>query len=199
VAVATEALDGTNPAQPWRPDELATFLRTAEELARVLTPSPIDAPTVVDRLAGDFTGWRTMAAQRPGLDRLAALEAGWVEAAAGTTLMHCDLRADNVVLTAAGAYVVDWPHACLGPAWLDLLLALPSIAMQGGADPEEIWASYPPGRCADPDAVNAILAAAAGYFVHSGQMPVPPHIPNIRRFQRAQGEAALAWLRRRLS
>jgi aminoglycoside phosphotransferase (APT) family kinase protein len=216
VALATEALDGSNPAQPWRPDELATFLRTAEALAGLLTPSPVEVTTVVDRLHEHFTGWRSLVARQPAgadqpsadrilddwtrdnLDRLAALEADWVPAVAGTTLMHCDLRADNVVLTAAGAWVVDWPHACLGPAWLDLLLGLPCIAMQGGGDPQEIWDGYRPGRSADPDAVNAVLAAAAGYFVHSGLKPVPPYIPNIRRFQWAQGRAALAWLRRRI-
>jgi hypothetical protein len=29
-----------------------------------------------------------------------------------------------------------------------------------------LWDSFPPGRRADPEAVTAVLAAAAGYFVY---------------------------------
>jgi aminoglycoside phosphotransferase (APT) family kinase protein len=210
VALATEALDGATPDQPWRPDQLAAFLTAVEALADLLSLSPLDAPSIVEYLDDDLRGWRRLAAAPPvepvldrwtwrHLDRLAELEATWPEAAAGTALLHGDLRADNVVLTATGAVVVDWPHACIGAGWVDLLLAIPSIAMHGGGDPQELWDSYRPGRAADPDAVTAVLAAAAGYFVHSGQKPAPPHFPNVRAFQSAQGRAALAWLRHRIS
>jgi hypothetical protein len=207
VALATEALDGSSPAQPWRPDELSRFIEAAEALTERLTPSPITLPTFVDFFDEDLRGWRTLAASgddavpngwaRVNLDRLTALEAGWPDAAAGDSLLHADLRADNVVLTAEGAVVVDWPHACVGAGWVDFLFAVPSIVMHGGGPAEELWDRYRPGRAVDPDAVNAVLAAAAGYFVHRGQLPAPPHFPNVRAFQRAQGDAALAWLGRR--
>jgi aminoglycoside phosphotransferase (APT) family kinase protein len=210
VALATEALDGSTPEQPWRPDELARFLRLAEDLTDRLTPSPIEAPTVAAYLDDDLRGWRRLAADPPGdgvlddwtsrrLDRLVALESQWTPAASGSSLLHGDLRADNVVLTRDRAVAIDWPHACVGAGWVDLLLAVPSVVMHGGGDPQQLWAAYRPGRAADPDAVNAVLAAAAGYFVHSGQKPAAPNFPYLRTFQRAQGEAALAWLRRRLA
>jgi aminoglycoside phosphotransferase (APT) family kinase protein len=210
VALATEALDGSTPAQPWRPDELARFVSAAEDLVARLTPSPIALPTFVDFFDEDLRGWAALCAQPPGdgvlddwarahLDRLAALEARWPDAATGDSLLHADLRADNVILTASGAVVVDWPHACIGAGWVDFLFAVPSIAMHGGGDPWAVWDRFRPGRAADPDAVNAVLAAAAGYFVHRGQTPAPPNFPNVRAFQRAQGAAALAWLRHRLA
>jgi hypothetical protein len=133
------------------------------------------------------------------LDELAGWEAHWEDASAGDTLLHCDLRADNVLLTADGGVVfVDWPAACVGAPWIDLLGLLPSVAMQGGGDPEELAAVHPLARAADPDALTAVLAALAGYFVAGSLRPAPPGLPTLRDFQRAQGVVALRWLRHRL-
>lgn len=211
VALMTEAVDGVPPAQPWRPEQLDVFLRVAAQLVQVLTPTPVRARSVAERFADTFTGWRRMAAgpggdadrldpwARARLDRLAAIEQDWAGGAGGTCLLHADLRADNVLLTRDGAVVVDWPHACVGAGWMDLLFALPSIAMHGGGDPQQIWDRYPPGRAADPYAVTAVLAAAAGFFLRQGLQPPPPNLPTLRAFQLAQGEVAIDWLRRRLS
>lgn len=210
VALLTEAVDGAPPAQPWRAAELDVFLRVAARLVQLLTPAPITAPTSADRLAGSFTGWRRLAGGAGGevdrlhpwartrLDRLAALERGWEAAAEGDCLLHADLRADNILLTGDNAVVVDWPHACVGAGWVDLLAALPSIAMHGGGQPEQIWSRYPTGQAADPEAVTVVLVAVAGYFLRQGMRPPPPGLPRVRAFQLAQGEAALDWLRRRL-
>ncbi|MCT9932010.1 aminoglycoside phosphotransferase family protein [Planotetraspora sp. A-T 1434] len=51
---------------------------------------------------------------------------------------------------------------------------------------------------ADPDAVTAVLAAMAGYFVRQARQPAPPGLPTLRAFQGAQGRTALPWLRSRL-
>lgn len=217
VALMTEAVAGRLPAQPWRAAELASFLDLAAELADRLTPAPLAAPTVQEHFQRAFTGWRRFAAApaadsaahpaaadtldswaRGQLDRLAGLEAQWAAAARGTTLLHADLRADNVLLTPDAAVAVDWPHVCVGAGWLDLLFALPSIAMQGGGEPHRLWDAYPPARAADPDAVTAVLTAVVGYFLWQAGQPPPPNLPRVRRFQQAQGEAGLAWLRHRL-
>ena len=50
--------------------------------------------------------------------RLHAIEApGWLPAPAGegTQLLHLDLHPDNVILTAAGPSVIDWPNVARGP------------------------------------------------------------------------------------
>jgi hypothetical protein len=113
--------------------------------------------------------------------------------------MHGDLRADNVVLTPDGRFVaVDWPSVCLGPPWLDLLAALPSIAMHGGGDPEELWSAHPFGATSDRDAVNVALAGFAGLVLARSLQPVLPLLPTVRDFQRVQGEVALRWLFGRL-
>jgi hypothetical protein len=70
--------------------------------------------------------------------------------------------------------------------------------MQGGPDPAEVWRSSPLARGADPAAVDSLLAAVAGYFLHGSLLPDPPGLPTLRRFQCMQAEPALAWLRSRL-
>jgi aminoglycoside phosphotransferase (APT) family kinase protein len=211
VALVLEDVDGVMPAQPWRRDELEWVLDALADLAIALTPSPCEAPTVTSRLSASFQGWRsTRAARDRGdgsswldpwarrhLDRLAGLESRWEGAAAGNTLLHADLRADNLLLTSDRVVVVDWPWACIGAPWIDLLGMLPSVRMQGGPDPDHLLTAHPVARCADPEAVTAVLAAHAGFFVWQAHLPAPPGLPTVRAFQAAQGRVALDWLQAR--
>ncbi|MBX6385536.1 MAG: aminoglycoside phosphotransferase family protein [Microbispora sp.] len=214
VVLLFEDVEGRPPAQPWVPAELDLVLGAVAGLAESLTPAPVAVPYAAERLAEEFRGWRILAADPGGpgalgggphagwarrhLDRLAELEASWGRAAEGGTLAHADLRADNLLLTADGrVYVVDWPWACLAAPWFDLLTMLPSVAMQGGPPPAEIFDRHPVAARADPDAVTAVLAAVTGFFLQRGGLPAPPGLPTLRAFQRAQGRAALAWLRQR--
>ncbi|MFF5499070.1 phosphotransferase family protein [Streptomyces aquilus] len=204
-----EDIEGRQPHVPWRRPELDRVLDALVDLSHALTPSPVpDAPLAADDLADQFDGWQRLLEEpaSEGLDpwtaaqlpRLAELAAPWPEAVTGDTLAHGDLRADNMLLTDDRIVFVDWPHVVRGAPWLDLLLMLPCVRAQGGPDPEELFAAHPLGRAADPDAVTAALAGLAGYFVRSSLQPPPPGIPTVRAFQRAQGEAALGWLRKRL-
>ncbi|CUW27318.1 Phosphotransferase enzyme family protein [Streptomyces reticuli] len=211
VALVYEEVAGRQPHVPWRPTELRRVLDAVTVLARTGTPSPVDAPPVAEALVGDFAGWRALCDGAAGdvrdrlgawaaghLAELAALEAGWAEGASGDTLAHGDLRADNVLLTADGVVFVDWPHALRAAPWFDLLVMLPCVRAQGGPDPGEVFTAHPLGRAADPDAVTSALAALTGYFLRGSLRPAPPGLPTLRPFQRAQGEAALAWLGKRL-
>ena len=214
VLLLFEDIDGAPPAVPWRPPELARVLGAIADLASALTPAPLAAPSVADRHGASFTGWRQLAAEartgtgaagQSGLDpwarahlpELAGLEAGWARAADGASLIHADLRSDNILLTAGRVVFVDWPWACRAAPWFDLVAMLPSIALEGGPPPGEILAAHPVTRGADPAAVTAVVAALAGYFIHRSRRPGPPGLPTVRAFQAAQGEVALDWLRAR--
>ena len=77
------------------------------------------------------------------LDKLAGLEAEDPAAATGNTLLHLDLRADNLLLTPDDrVLVVDWPHARMGASWVDAVFFAPSATMQDGPPPEELLAHY---------------------------------------------------------
>lgn len=208
VALATDAVDGYNPGEPWTADDLARFLAAATTLAEALTPRPFDADPVWE--IGEFSSWSRLAADpesarfapwiRDRMPELADLDAAWATATRGDSLLHGDFRADNVLLTPdGGCVVVDWPSVRTGPPWLDLLCTLPSVAMHGGGDPQQLWRDHPLARAVDPDAVNTVLAGFAGFLLGRSLQPVPPLLPTIREFQRAQGEVALRWLFDRLA
>jgi hypothetical protein len=209
VALVYEDIVGHQPHVPWREDEFHRVLEAVNDLAHALSPSPVEAPTVAEREADAFRGWELLIAAgdthtldpwaRRHLHDLAELAAPWADFAAGDTLAHGDLRADNMLLTADERVVfVDWPHASLAAPWFDLLVMLPCVRAQGGPDPEEVFTSHPLGRDADPRGVTSVLAALAGFFVQQARRPAPPGLPTVRAFQYAQGEAALEWLRKRL-
>ncbi|WP_393056038.1 aminoglycoside phosphotransferase family protein [Streptomyces sp. LN549] len=208
VALVLEDIEGHQPRVPWEPAELQRVLAAVGDLSRTLTPAPVDAPPAGEREATMFTGWRTLhaagdtarldpwAARRLGA--LAELESGWAQHVTGDSLVHGDLRADNILLTEDQVVFVDWPHAMRAAPWFDLLAMLPCMAAQGGPDPETLFTAHPLGRDADPAGVTAVLAALTGYFVAHSLLPDPPGLPTVRAFQAAQGATALDWLRGRL-
>lgn len=207
IALVYEAIDGHQPAVPWREDELERVLDALTQLSTSLTPSPIEAPPVT----GDgFNGWRQIATDAEmrtklteaapwaarHLDELVELERQFPAVGAGKTLLHGDLRADNILLTDDRVVFVDWPWACVGAAHCDLLFMLPSVAMHG-TDPQPIVERHPVTRDVPDHDIDVTLAALAGYFVERSMQPPIPNLPTIREFQRAQGAAALDWLAKR--
>lgn len=212
VALAFEDVEGRTPATPWRAHELELVLSAVTLMATSLTPSPISLASMAEKHDDDFHGWRQLEAATAkceddlaGLDpwarrqlaALADLEGKWAKSSEGNTLVHVDLRADNLLITGNRVVVVDWPHAAIGAAWIDLLFLLPSVAMQGGPMPWELFDSHPVAQGADPERVTAVLAALAGFFIRQSHQPPPPGLPTLRQFQRDQGLPALEWLKRR--
>lgn len=211
VMLVFDDVDGVMPATPWRQEEFSRVMAALERLAEVLTPAPAGAVPVAGDLAENFRSWHVIAAdpalagrlggwERANLPRLADLESRWQDAAQGETLLHADLRADNLLLTPdGGVMVVDWPYAVAGAAWADALLFLISAGADGGADPAGAWESFGPARSADPAAADAVLAAAAGDFTLQSLLPPPPNLPSLRGHQRCKAAAATGWLRSRVS
>ncbi|HSZ37063.1 MAG TPA: aminoglycoside phosphotransferase family protein, partial [Acidimicrobiales bacterium] len=208
VALAFDAIEGRVPQHPWDRAELDGVVKALEDLHHGLTPSPAmhlePAGLVFQRL---FGGWAELASAkdtsgldpwcRKNLPRLAELEARWPEAIEGQTLVHGDVRSDNILIGPTGPVFVDWPHAAVGTPVFDLVAWAPSVVLEGGPQPEELLAAHGPSRSADPDTVSALLAAVSGFFVAHSLRPPPPGLPTLRPFQATQGEVALAWLRRR--
>jgi len=202
VALAFEAVDGHMPVQPWRDDELGLVVAALHRLHQALTPSPIASDTASNLLATHIKGWGELR-EAGGLDqwsnrnleRLVELEAMAPTAAVGETLLHVDVRADNLLIAADRVYFVDWPWALIGAPLVDWVGFAPSVAMQGGPQPDELLAMAE--LKVGADAIDAVIASLAGYFLAYARRPPPPGIPTVRAFQAAQGEIALRWLRER--
>ena len=209
VALIYEDIDGRHPVLPWRPDELAGVLDAVNDLHEALTPSPLPDVRNSRDEPGLFCGWRSLYDRTPAslddwsrehLERLVALEDRWTDAAAGDTLLHLDLRADNLLIRSDGSVAfVDWPHARRGAAVLDIVGLAPSVGMQGGPDLDWLLARHRWAAAADPDVVLVLLAAIAGLFTHSALRPPPPGLPTVRAFQAGQARVARHWLAARLA
>lgn len=201
VALVFADVEGSTPRLPWRPDELAPVLDALAVLAADGTPCPVPGlPSAAEQIGAVFAGAHRLATDGIAVDGvdLPALVGPAVDALEGDTLVHLDLRADNLLLTATGAVLVDWPHACRGPAWFDTLGLLLEVDRFGGHDVEALLAAHPATGSVAPGIIDGALAGLVGYFLDSARRPAPPALPRIREFQRVQGEAALAWLRRRV-
>ena len=209
VGLAFDAIAGRPPRHPWDPLELEAVAGGLSTIHAELTPSPVPSLEPLEVYAREmFGGWADLAAMasapasldgwaREHLTALADVEAHWPEACAGSTLVHGDVRSDNVLLGDDGVVLVDWPHGAVGNPAFDVVAWAPSVVLEGGPDPESLLTEYGPPTPVDPDVITILLAAICGFFVSRSLRPPPPGLPTLRAFQAAQGEAALAWLRRR--
>jgi aminoglycoside phosphotransferase (APT) family kinase protein len=204
VVLILEDVAGAHPRTPWVEAEIDAASAALAGLAQALTPAPdFDLPRVTDYLADDFACWDKIAAAPPAdldpwlaahLDALRAASAhGFAALAAGETLAHCDIRADNLIVRSDSGriLIVDWPWGAIGPAWLDRVLLAINVIVHGG-DPARLLTGV------DPADATGVVAGFTGYFHHRSRMPPPPGLPTVRAFQRFQGDALVPWLRTRL-
>ncbi|WP_327097045.1 phosphotransferase [Nocardia vinacea] len=209
VVTVFEAVPGWHPRLD-RPRELAAVLDVVEQLAVVLTPNPLaGVPTIEQSYGPELTGWRQFAEHGPpadldrwslgNLDRLAELEATWPDLAAGDTLLHTDLRPDNMLYQKdRGVVVVDWAWPCSGAAWVDLVSLMPSL-LADGIDPDPILATHPTTVDTDPAAITAFVCAMSGYWARNSRLPAQPRSPNLRVHQAEKARISREWLTKRIT
>ncbi|GAB3753386.1 phosphotransferase family protein [Microlunatus parietis] len=195
-------IDGRPPLRPWREDEAAAVLRCATELGRALTPPPTGADWLglEVEFARNADDWAMIAEQdllpadliEPG----AELARDFLARLPRTTLVHCDLRDDNVIIGSDGRVnVCDWNFPVLGPIWTDTVTL--AISMHGdGLNAERLLAET--GAIDDDALVDGFLAMLLGYFTIAGSRPEVDNSPYLRAHQRWYADATADWLRRRV-
>lgn len=220
VAVVLEDVEGRHPRLPWVAEELDVVLTAVAELATVpaaaFERAAVELAELATDLAASFAGWARVTADPPAdldpgaaadLGRMQELAAAGLEGCRGDALVHGDLRADNILLSARGPVLVDWPWAVRGAPWVDSLTLLLDAAVSssdpGSALPEAearlrrcVPGSEPAGRYGE--AVTGFLAGLAGMWFDTARTPPPTGMDALRAFQRREAEAALAWMRLRL-
>ena len=198
VVLGLEYVEARAPRRPWCADELDACLDALEVVADELTPAPdaLGLDPMIEEFASWPAFWDTVRERRalPHADDAAALAAGFAEVVHGSTVVHLDVRDDNVLLTPDGrALFCDWNWPVAGAVWIDSLFML--IGPRGdGLEVEAVIARRRLLRDVPPDHLDRLLALICGYFLSSADDPVPPTSPHIRDAQRWQGEVVWAWL-----
>jgi hypothetical protein len=197
-----EHVAGRQPRRPWPRADLDATLDALEAVADLLTPVP---PALgLEPLEVEFASfpgfWDHVRETRPDLphaDEAAALAARHAEVVRGDTLVHTDVRDDNVLIRPDGSAVLcDWNWPCVGAAWVDTLLLL--VGPRGdGLDADAVLATRRLTRDVPPESIDIVLALLVGFFLRQADEPVPPTSPHLRDHQRWQGEVCWDWLAER--
>jgi hypothetical protein len=167
---------GAHWPPPWRPGDVDAVLATLREVAATPVLAPL--PRIADDSIG---GWPAVARDpEPFLGLVDAWEATPID---GEALLHGDVRSDNLCLRDGRAIVFDWSHARVGNPGFDVAFWLPSLALEGGPQP-------------DAFGVDEFAVYVAGFFAAFAGLPPPEGAPQVRGFQLAQLEVALSWARR---
>ena len=195
-----EDLTAAHWPPPWPEGSIDRVRRALDEIAATWPPQGV--PSVEVYRAEILGGW-SLVEQDPGpflsfgfcsstwlADALPRLrEAAETAPVEGESLLHFDVRSDNIALVDERAVIVDWNWACIGNALLDVATWLPSLHVEGGPPPEEILPKCPAGY----------PALLAGFWAARVGLPPPPGAaPGLRELQLAQLGVVLPWAVRAL-
>jgi Phosphotransferase enzyme family len=173
---------------PWQPGDVDAVLVALNEVAAaplsgelpLLAEDAVSGWKDVAEDPGPFLGLRIVTAEWLERSLPALLEASDPALLDGGSLVHCDVRSDNLCLRGGRAVLLDWNHARVGNPAFDVAFWLPSLALEGGADPATFG-------------VDELAVFVAGFFAAQAGRPAPEGAPRVRSFQRAQLEVALPW------
>lgn len=191
-----EDLSDAHWPPPWRPRDVDAVLAALDRL-HALSP-PAGFPPAGEVFASD--GWARVAADPAPFLAVGVATAAWLEGVLptllaaesafrieGRSLLHLDVRSDNLCIRDGGALLVDWNHASVGNPLLDLAFWLPSLEMEGGPPPERLLRDAPEAA-----------ATVSGFFAARAGLPPVPGAPGVRPVQVAQLRTALPWAARAL-
>jgi len=103
----------------------------------------------------------------------------------GDSLVHLDVRSDNLCFRDGRALIVDWNWAALGDPAVDAQFWLPSLVLERGTPPVQLEPEY--------------AAWLLGFFAARAGLPPIPDAPGVRLIQLAQLAVVLPWACRLLA
>ncbi len=212
VLLCFDAIQGRLPQEPWVDSELDATMATLGVVSNVLTPSPIkELPRIFENYGKEFDVWRRLSATgavsggrltvnelqpalRSRIDALAEIEERWGDEASGETMIHFDIRSDNLVIDQSGTvWVVDWSWPCLAAEWVDVATFLPTLR-RNSSELQRLWAAHPTTRHLSASGGNAYLVALAGTWLERAANEPLAHTPHLREHQATCARATLDWL-----
>lgn len=172
---------------PWRDGDVEAVLAALADVAQVRA----DVPRLEDV---DLNGWRAIESDPEPFLSTELRDAAWLERMlptllamteaaplAGDSLLHCDVRSDNLCVKDGHVVLVDWNHARAGNPRFDVAFWLPSLVLERGPKPQRFG-------------VDDLAPLVAGFFAARAGLPRPAGAPRVREFQRAQAAVALDWV-----
>jgi hypothetical protein len=196
VLVLEDLSDASWPP-PWTRERVDAVLSALEAIA-ALPPPPGTPP--MREIWREVAAW-TKVEREPGpFLSLGLCSSGWLSAALpvlhsasasaridGETLLHCDVRSDNLCFRDGQALLVDWNWMAVGNPKVARAMWLPSLHAEGGPAPEELLADG-----------GELAAVMSGYWALNAGLPPPPGAPHLRQLQRSLLRVTLAWAARAL-
>ncbi|MCW2803120.1 MAG: aminoglycoside phosphotransferase family protein [Propionibacteriaceae bacterium] len=193
---------GRPPRRPWLAAEADLVLAAVRDLSVALTPAP--AGHRWERFVQEFFTRTNVYFDRiaelgslPDIgDQTRSLALAGLELE-GVTLVHSDLRDDNILIDMSGrVWVCDWNFPTRGPIWADTLTV--AIAMHGdGLNGDDLLARSGLVSPADEEMIDGVLALLLGYFYFSSSEAAPDGSPFLRAHQAWYARVAEDWLRQR--
>jgi hypothetical protein len=193
--LALEDLSAAAWPPPWTDERVAAVL---DALAAIRGTPPPDH--LIPHEGDGGVDWQVVAADPEPFLALGICTSAWLDAAlpahmaaaasaplAGETLVHLDIRSDNLCFRHGRAIVIDWNHAVVANSDLDVAFWLPSLHAEGGPPPDTLLSDAP-----------GLAAWVTGYFcARAGKAPIVD-APHVRPLQIQQSRTALPWAARAL-
>lgn len=194
--LALEDLSGAFWPPPWSVSRIGAVLET---MALVAACPALEMPSMESRRR-EFAGWTIVAAEPEACLQLGVFSERWLSQSLATlleaerlavlegdSLLHNDVRSDNLCFDAERVLLLDWNWACRGNPKLDVAAWLPSLALEGGPEPETFLRGE-----------GALASFVAGFYAaHAGRPPLPGR-PTLRALQLGMLRHSLAWTAREL-
>lgn len=199
VVLGFEHVEARAPRRPWRRDDLDASVAMLARVAEVLTPAPVELGLLpfASEFASFPTHWDAVRSAHPNVEHgadAAALAARFAEVTGGETVVHTDVRDDNILITPAGETLLcDWNWPVVGAAWLDTAILM--VGPRGdGLDVDAVLAEAELTRDVPDEHIDIAIALVTGFFLKCADEPAPPTSPYLRTAQRWQGEVCWEWL-----
>lgn len=181
---------------PWNEKRVQQVLEALE----AVSASSIAGLPLLEEAADLITGWRQVAKDPQPFLSLALVTEKWLEVALptllqnenadavkGDSLLHLDVRSDNICFVHDRVLLIDWNGASYGNPQVDIAAWLPSLHSEGGPLPESILPNAP-----------ELATLISGYFASKAGLPIIPNAPYVRQVQKSQLSSALPWVIRAL-
>lgn len=129
---------------------------------------------------------------------LAESGAALFDVGGSSTLIHLDVRSDNLRVVDGALRLFDWPFLSIGPPELDIVAFAQTVTADGGPRHETVMDMYAEAGALRPEVVTASVVMIADLFADLAPRPSMPGLPRLRAWQGAQLKVTLRWAAQRL-